>query len=193
MSEQNELKRLAELATPGPWYAEGQAVTIDTRFQICCGRSQGECCGDPEVEGEYRAVADKASPDDAAFIAAANPAVILKLLDRIEALERRVADERIKELAHDAWVKTNSWNLTRDEFIKLSYFHGCMDSGSDGKGPVNGSEDRPGDTVYISPTGSSLSRAMVSYWLADHNSFVHGYFRAMKDSAVAAAPKEPTT
>jgi hypothetical protein len=96
MNELTELKRLAELATPGPWCDEGQAVTIDTRLQICCGKyvqidHETYCCGDPDVEGEYRAVADKASPDDAAFIAAANPAVIIKLLDRIEALERMAA------------------------------------------------------------------------------------------------------
>lgn len=91
--------------------------------------------------------------------------------------------EGAEKLAHDAWVKSNTWGLTRDDFIRLSYFHGDLEGGSDGLGPVNGSEDRPHDAVYIGANGAVLSRSMVSYWLADCNSFIHGYKTAVENSA----------
>ncbi len=86
--------------------------------------------------------------------------------------------------AHDAWVRLNSWNLTRDDFIRLSYFHGCLEDGSDGSGPVNGSNDKLGDVVYIHPNGGVLTRFMVSNWLSDFNSFTHGYKRALKNNGL---------
>jgi len=81
----------------------------------------------------------------------------------------------IDKEAHDAWVKTNSWNLTADDFIRLSYFHGNLEHGSDGSGPVNGSNDNPDDVVYISESGSALTRSMVSEWYTDFRAFTHGY------------------
>lgn len=86
--------------------------------------------------------------------------------------------------AHEAWVKTNTWNLTRDDFIRLSYFHGCLENGSDGLGPRNGSEDKPHDAVYISESGGVLTRSMVSYWLADCGSFMHGYKKALENNGL---------
>lgn len=82
--------------------------------------------------------------------------------------------------AHDAWVKTNTWGLTRDDFIRLSYFHGCIENGSDGSGPINGSEDRPGDVVYVDPSKGSMTRAMVSHWISNYDAFVHGYIKAAR-------------
>jgi hypothetical protein len=84
--------------------------------------------------------------------------------------------------ALEAWVKSNTWNLTRDDFIRLSYFHGCLENGSDGLGPRNGREDRPHDAVYINETGGVLTRSMVSYWLADCGSFMHGYKKALENN-----------
>lgn len=81
----------------------------------------------------------------------------------------------IDKEAHDEWVKTNSWNLTRDDFIRLSYYHGNMEDGSDGSGPINGSNDKPYDVVYMTEERSCLTRNMVSEWLGDYNSFMHGY------------------
>lgn len=92
--------------------------------------------------------------------------------------------------AHDAWVKSNSWGLTRDDFIRLSYFHGDMEAGSDGTGPINGSEDRPGDVVYISQDGGAMTRSMVSYWFADSNSFMHGYKKALEAHTAQAEPSD---
>jgi hypothetical protein len=81
--------------------------------------------------------------------------------------------EGVDKLAHDAWVKTNSWNLTRDDMIRLSYFHGCLENGSDGTG--DGGNDSPGDVVYFTDAGSALTRSMVSYWFTNCDSFMHGY------------------
>ncbi len=90
----------------------------------------------------------------------------------------------VEKEAHDAWVATNTWGLTRDDFIRLSHFHGSLEYGSNGLGPINGSEDRPGDVVYISANGSALTRSMVSYWFADSNSFMHGYMVCAKARSV---------
>lgn len=87
--------------------------------------------------------------------------------------------EGIDKLAHDAWVKSNTWNLTRDDFIRLSYFHGNLEDGDDGRAserhPINGSTFKPGDVVYISESDGALTRSMVSHWLNDCISFMNGY------------------
>lgn len=90
MAEQKEgmhtaLRKLAEAATPGPWYDTNGAVWIDTRAQVCCGRGYEECCGNPDVEGGQEQLADS-NPTDAAFIAAANPSTVLALLKENEEL-----------------------------------------------------------------------------------------------------------
>ena len=61
-----ELRRLAENATPGPWGADGLEGTLDS---LSTGRRVAEVTMWPEV--------------DAMFIAAANPATVLSLLDRL--------------------------------------------------------------------------------------------------------------
>lgn len=44
--------------TPGPWYEDGRHVFIDTRSPVCCGRGALECCGNPDFEGDYYAIAE---------------------------------------------------------------------------------------------------------------------------------------
>ena len=75
MSDRTELRRLAEAATPGPWWHEW--VDGDDWWAV-----YGQPTGDmvcPEV-------CTMGSPDEAAYIAAVNPAVVLGLLDEIERL-----------------------------------------------------------------------------------------------------------
>jgi hypothetical protein len=95
--------------------------------------------------------------------------------------------EGIDKEAHDAWVKSNTWDLTRDDFIRLSYFHGNLEHGDDGRPseshPINGSTFKPHDVVYVSETGGGLTRSMVSSWLEDCSSFTRGY----KTAAIARA------
>lgn len=88
--------------------------------------------------------------------------------------------EGLDKTIHDAWMKKTSWNLSRDDFIGLSYFHGDLSSGSDGSGPINGSEDNRYDVVYISEAGGALTRDAVSSWLTDYSSFKHGFLTAIE-------------
>ena len=77
-AELAELKRLAEAATPGPW--ETHVITDD------------ECCRvglSIHADGERRPISDDDHAPlekDARFIAAANPATILRLLDALAAV-----------------------------------------------------------------------------------------------------------
>ena len=74
-----ELRRLAEAATPGPWATAAFQLVIDVARRIDVGM-----CG-------HR--------DDAAFIAAANPAVVLALLDAAAERDRLAeAVERVRAL-----------------------------------------------------------------------------------------------
>lgn len=64
-----ELKRLAEAATPGPWVA-----AINTNMDNKVSHSFGDICQTGKDIG------------DAIFIAAANPAAVLELIDYVEYL-----------------------------------------------------------------------------------------------------------
>lgn len=64
MSDYSELKRVAEAATPGPWYQHGgimQVLSHDCETVCETFEDDGEC-------------------PDAQFIAAANPAAVLALI-----------------------------------------------------------------------------------------------------------------
>ena len=78
-----ELRRLAEAATPGPWSTAAFQLVIDVARRIDVGM-----CG-------HR--------DDAAFIAAANPATVLALLDERDALLDAAA-----RLAHMTEARNNA-------------------------------------------------------------------------------------
>lgn len=73
MIDRNELRRLAQAATPGPW-----KVVKDHELPGVHG-------GDVILGGSFY---DYSVPDDEdeAFIAAANPATVIELLDEIERL-----------------------------------------------------------------------------------------------------------
>ena len=75
MTEREKLRKLAEAATPGPWSTAAFQLVIDVARRIDVGM-----CG-------HR--------DDAAFIAAANPATVLALLAEREALAAKV--ERVRD------------------------------------------------------------------------------------------------
>lgn len=88
MIDTKELRRLAQAATPGPWAAVGLSfgeslpkylheVVIDREGDEDEGYS---ICGAPIRPNEKYS-------DNMAFIAAANPAVIIELLDRLEEAE----------------------------------------------------------------------------------------------------------
>ena len=74
-----ELKQLAEAATPGPW-----ALAIWTT---------GNRCAEVMTAHNHRVVRD-AYVNDSAYIAAANPAAVLELIVEVESLRAEVKTER---------------------------------------------------------------------------------------------------
>lgn len=80
----NELRRLAQAATPGPWYVTGK-LTRYVEARIDGGLIQEvAACGPTKADGGYGPQQEA----NARLLAAANPATILELLDRLEAAEK---------------------------------------------------------------------------------------------------------
>ena len=89
-----ELKKLAEAATPGPWFVVGQPWNPKADFIVAGNEDPhiGQYVADTEdFDGEGRNV-----QENAAYIAAANPAAILELLainaELVGALKEITAD-----------------------------------------------------------------------------------------------------
>lgn len=97
MSKYDELKRLAEAATPGPWSYDGS--------YICPARVEDETT---YVE-TWRAVADSHQTENVRFIAAANPAVILDLINEVEALREKVSELNF-DAARYCYLATTTWS-----------------------------------------------------------------------------------
>jgi regulator of replication initiation timing len=88
MTTPQELRKLAEAATPGPWMRLfGERTVYD--------RTEDGCRGVPIVSSDYSPpLQEEAKNLD--YIAAANPQTIISLLDQIEQLQKQKAD----------WVET---------------------------------------------------------------------------------------
>lgn len=78
MIDINELRQLVQAATPGPWVSHGRYIGTP-RHMSYVGEVRDQCGNWSDTEK---------SRADAAFIAAANPAAISELLDRLEAAEK---------------------------------------------------------------------------------------------------------
>ena len=101
-----ELRRLAEAATPGPWYLDGPWWYGDDDSAYCistaedAGRIAVTIAPPRYIFGGEREVRDA----NARFIAAANPAVVLALLDAAAERDALAAGvERVRALA-DEWT-----------------------------------------------------------------------------------------
>ena len=91
----NKLRRLAQAATPGPWYVTGK-LTRYVEARIDGGLIQEvAACGPTKADGGYGPQQEA----NARLIAAANPATISELLDRLEAAEKE-RDELHAEVIH---------------------------------------------------------------------------------------------
>lgn len=96
----NELRRLAQAATPGPWYVTGK-LTRYVEARIDGGLIQEvAACGPTKADGGYGPQQEA----NARLLAAANPATISGLLDRLEAAEKERDDLRtnIRELTDES-------------------------------------------------------------------------------------------
>ena len=102
MIDTKELRRLAQAATPGPWINHGRQLNVAglphsaVAAKTLLARVYSEAYGDVEQETA-----------NASFIAAANPAAITELLDRLEAAENDSA--RHKALAESALRVAKGW------------------------------------------------------------------------------------
>lgn len=74
------LREASEKATPGEWRR------ASTRFNGITAQSAYPLCGKEDI------LASAAEKRDAEFIAAANPATVLALLDELEAAEKRIEE-----------------------------------------------------------------------------------------------------
>lgn len=84
---------------------------------------------------------------------------------------------QVEAEAEAAWVKANTWNLTYDDFIRLSYVKGSLEDGPERFNRPGGVENKPGDVVYVSPSGGAMTRAMVGHWIDHRGAFLHGWLR----------------
>ena len=94
MCNREELRRLAEAATPGPWvsgdpsFGNGNAQMIVSISDRAMGR---------DIQGPNL----RPALFDVEFIAAANPAAVLGLLDQLDAAEAKLA--AVREIHSSAW------------------------------------------------------------------------------------------
>ena len=96
MTDYNKLRALALVATPGPWATDRHLGSRSGEVLICL---------DAQDRGRGIAIAETVPGTgkeacNAAYIAAANPATVLALLDEVEAAHasRREAQARVAEL-----------------------------------------------------------------------------------------------
>lgn len=105
-----ELRRLAESATPGPWEAFG--AVDGRRGERWLGVTTDMRATEAARAGDVFA-AQNCTRQDALFIAAANPAVVLALLDERDALAakvervRTVGDLTARHIGRRVRVETN--------------------------------------------------------------------------------------
>lgn len=104
MTNLGELKWLAEAATPGKWRVES-TIYRHMAAEIVAHLGIAQIW-----HGEN-------AMDDAAFIAAANPAAILSLIERVEKAEAKAAtarSEALEEAVEAAWTALNRILIKED-------------------------------------------------------------------------------
>ena len=102
-----ELKKLAEAATPGPWIAAGPS--LGSEFPVYCEEVVVDReHDDDDGYGICQAPTglEKESTHDMSYIAAANPAAILELLERLAAVEQELEAEREET---KRWINAAKW------------------------------------------------------------------------------------
>ncbi|MGR2678679.1 ead/Ea22-like family protein [Chromobacterium haemolyticum] len=114
-----ELASLARAATPGPWKT-GKRRQVVGPYDVCVDTDIG-----PKVllSGNSNFIAD--GERDAAFAAAANPATVLALLDRIAELEQDAA--RYRWLLKKAWFQQAFERYDFDDGGSQRKFEACAD------------------------------------------------------------------
>ena len=75
----------------------------------------------------------------------------------------RKTNEEIHALADEAFKKYNSWDLSRDDLIRLGY-----------------KSDVSHETVHVSPDGHEMTRAMCDFWFNTSNPYFAGFLAAYR-------------
>lgn len=116
------LRKLAEAATPGPWVACGPS------FGDALPRYLNEVAVDLNGDDDGMTVAEavpgmeEESSADMAFIAAANPAVVLELLDRLDAAQAELdgaCDEEWLTGCPQCGIQPGAGGCECDEEVRL--------------------------------------------------------------------------
>ena len=113
MIDINELRRLAQAATPGPWqfWHGWVAANIDNDGGVVVAERP------TPSGGKYQAKVDA----NFKFIAAANPATVIELLDRLEAAEKEIESWKgvAKQFGNDADTLRTHLSFAKDELNRL--------------------------------------------------------------------------
>ena len=117
MIDTKELRRLAQAATPGPWYVTGK-LTRYVEARIDGGLIQEvAACGPTKADGGYGPQQEA----NARLIAAANPAAINELLDRLVVAETAAIEQaRLNGMGGEREAALMA-KLEASESIKASY------------------------------------------------------------------------
>lgn len=110
-----ELKELAAKATPGPWFVVGQPWNPKADFIVAGSEDPhvGQYVADTEdFDGEGRNV-----QENAAYIAAANPAEILELIAQLEDAQGEIRALRATEAGLRERVKVLEFGLSEVETL----------------------------------------------------------------------------
>lgn len=107
----DELRKLAEGATPGPWEAHAPHGWMDDTYDEHLVFKAGDRSYEAQITpggGEHGD--DGLRPEDAAYIAAVSPDVVLGLLDRLEVAEGAVARVRAHLDRLDAVIERSGFD-----------------------------------------------------------------------------------
>ena len=118
MIDTKELRRLAQAATKGPWVSQGRYIGTP-RHMSYVGEVRNQCGNWSDTEK---------SRSDAAYIAAANPAAITELLDRLEAAEKERDDLRAELDALKAWKAKLNRKSPLVTGTRVTIYISCRDS-----------------------------------------------------------------
>ena len=115
-----ELKRLAEAATPGPW----------SHREYVAGIGDG-------VDSDMFHVADDMNTEDAIYVAAANPAAVLELIDYVQSLEstlRSASDDLKKAQDGEIAALRQRDEARQNDYHAMAWLADCRFAvGDDGK------------------------------------------------------------
>lgn len=99
--DKRALREAAEKATPGEWWIDSHGMAMVAHHNdntMIVFVTDGEQMGKAIRHEDTGNLSHWRNDNDASFIAAANPATVLALLDELEAAEKRIAELEAREV-----------------------------------------------------------------------------------------------